>query len=162
MSQDDNSPRVNLTFVGDVQEDDTVLDFAQRKRLEILECLDVNDPKGAVSAAMLLNDLTSTAMGRKRINAQVKSDGDRNEVVRGLVTGFMKDVGGAVNPFMKAVSQDTPDEIEHLANNAPNVPTNFVDGFVAVPGETSIGIEPFVYSDFMKKTDYLDDEDAAQ
>lgn len=154
-------------IIVDAKDDDAVLEAVQKTRIKIANKLmldgDVpSDTDGIANLQSILNDMAGTALGRARVSAQSKANENQSELIKALIVGSMKQIG-SMNPFIVAsdyvdgeVRDVTPGQAPR--GQIPSPPEAFVQGFQPVPGEMEVGLEPFIYADFMEKTDHLDDD----
>lgn len=155
-------------IIVDAKDDEAVLEAVQKTRIKIANKIMLDgdvptDKDGMIALQSLLNDMAGTALGRARVSAQTKANENQGELIKALIVGSMKQIGS--NPFI-AASQYVDGKVRDVTPNGhqppgviPPPPEAFVAGFEAVPGEMAVGLEPFIYSDFMEKTEHLDEDD---
>ena len=155
-------------IIVDAKDDEAVLEAVQKTRIKIANKIMLDgdvptDKDGMVALQSLLNDMAGTALGRARVTAQTKANENQGELIKALIVGSMKQIGS--NPFI-AASQYVDGKVRDVTPTGhqppgviPPPPEAFVAGFEAVPGEMAVGLEPFIYSDFMEKTEHLDEDD---
>lgn len=156
-------------IIVDAKDDEAVLEAVQKTRIKIANKMMLDgevptDKDGMAVLQSLLNDMAGTALGRARVSAQTKANENQGELIKALIVGSMKQIG-SMNPFIAASeyvdgqSRDvTPGAVSPMGQ-IPAPPEAFVQGFQPVPGEMDVGLEPFIYADFMERTDHLDKED---
>lgn len=157
-------------IIVDTADDEAVIEAVQKVRIKMVNKLMLDgeiptDKDSMFQMKELLKDVTGTAVARVRVAAQNKVSENQSELIKALIVGSMKEIG-STNPFLVAnqyidgnARDVTPSQQLAPIGKIPEPPEAFVSGFKPVPGEMDVGLEPFIYSDFMAKTEHLDDDD---
>lgn len=152
-------------IIVDTTDDEAVIVAVQQTRIKMVNKLMLDgdiptDKESMFQLKELLKDVSGTAVARVRVAAQTKATENQSDLIKALIVGSMKQIG-STNPFLVAnqyidgTARDVTPENSSLGR-IPSPPDAFVPEFQPVPGEMDVGLEPFIYSDFMAKTEHLD------
>lgn len=144
-----------------VEDDNAVIDYAQTMRVKLIQDLTAHDrmPQETRDKALLanvLNDMTSTAMAKKKLGADARQS-DLNRQAQVFIATVLQQTGNH-SPFEQpAASATAPAAVQ-----APEIPSEVVGEFTIAETELTQGLNTERYSEFTERMEPIMEAERAR